>query len=97
MPNLNLKPHNVLLAPRVTEKAALSADKNNVYVFEVMKTATKRSIAISVKETYKVTPVKVSVVNVKPRAVFVRGKRGFKNGMKKAYVYLKKGDKIELI
>ncbi len=97
MPNLNLKPLNVLLSPRITEKAALAADKNNVYVFEVMKTATKKSIATSVKETYKVTPEKVNVVNIKPRAVFIRGKKGFKNGVKKAYVYLKKGDKIEVI
>lgn len=97
MANANLKPNNVLRGPRITEKAAISADKNNVYVFEVSDTATKDSIAASVKTSYNVTPVKVRVVNMKAKNVFVRGKRGTKKGFKKAYVYLKKGDKIELL
>jgi len=97
MTNHNLKAINVLLRPRVTEKAALSADKSGVYVFEVMSKATKKSIAASVKVVYKVTPVKVRTTHIPPKAVFVRGKRGMKKGGKKAYVYLKKGDKIELL
>jgi large subunit ribosomal protein L23 len=97
MPNLNLKPNNVLLRPRITEKAALGADKSNTYVFEVAKTATKKSISASVKSAYGVTPKKVRVAAIPSRQVFVRGKKGVKIGGKKAYVYLKKGDKIELI
>lgn len=97
MANINLKPNNSLRAPRITEKAAISADRNNVYVFEVANEATKDSIAASVKLSYNVTPVKVRVINMKPKNVIVRGKRGTKKGYKKAYVYLKKGDKIELL
>ncbi len=96
MPNLNLKPKNVLLRPRITEKAALRADKG-VYVFEVTKDANKRSIKASVKAVYGVTPTKVSVASIPSKGVFVRGKWGVKSGGKKAYVYLKKGDKIELM
>ncbi|MBI2065846.1 MAG: 50S ribosomal protein L23 [Candidatus Zambryskibacteria bacterium] len=97
MLNLNLKPNNVLLRPRITEKAALAADKSNVYVFEVMKDATKKSISASVRDTYGVTARKVRIVAMPSKQVFVRGKKGVKKGGKKAYVYLKKGDKIELI
>lgn len=97
MANNNLKAGNVLLRPRITEKAALGADKAGVYVFEVASRATKAQIAGSIKATYKVTPVKVRTVTMKPAAVFVRGKRGMQKGGKKAYVYLKKGDKIELL
>jgi large subunit ribosomal protein L23 len=97
MKSLNIKPNNVLLRPRITEKAAIGADKNGVYVFEVMKNATKKSVAASVKASYKVTPVRVNIAKIAPKAVFVRGKRGVKQGGKKAYVYLKKGDKIELL
>lgn len=97
MKNANLKASNVLLRPRITEKAAIGADKAGVYVFEVAKNATKNSIAASVKAAYKVTPVKVNITKIAPKAVFVRGKRGVKQGGKKAYVYLKKGDKIELL
>ena len=97
MANLNLKNKNVLLRPRITEKAAIGADKNNVYVFEVTKNATKKSVTASVKISYKVIPVKVNIASIPDKAVFVRGKKGVKSGGKKAYVYLKKGDKIELL
>ena len=93
----NLKPNNVLKRPRITEKAALGADKNNVYVFEVMERATKASISASIREAYKVTPEKVRVARIPAKKVFVRGKRGVKKGGKKAFVYLKKGDKIEVM
>jgi ribosomal protein L23 len=63
----------------------------------VLPKATKASIAASVKAVYKVTPLKVRVANIPDKQVFIRGKRGVKRGGKKAYVYLKKGDKIEII
>lgn len=97
MTNLNLKPNNVLLRPRITEKAALAADKSRVYVFEVTKDATKKSISASVRDIYKVNPVKVRVAAIPSKQVFVRGKKGIKSGGKKAYVSLKAGDKIELM
>ena len=87
----------VILGPRITEKAVIGADKSSVYVFNVTQTANKNLIASAIKEAYKVTPVKVRVLNSKPVKVVVRGKRGVQSGYKKAYVYLKKGDKIEVI
>lgn len=97
MSKLNLKPNSVLKRPRITEKAALGADKNNVYVFEVFEKATKGSVSASIREAYKVTPEKVRIARAPAKNVFVRGKRGVKSGVKKAYVYLKKGDKIEIM
>ncbi len=97
MANHNLKNKNVLLRPRITEKAAIAADKLNTYVFEVDSKATKASVKASVKASYNVTPVRVNITRIADKAVVVRGKRGVKRGGKKAYVELKKGDKIELI
>lgn len=97
MSNLKLKQKNVLIRPHITEKAAIAADKANVYTFEVTKDANKRSIALSVREAYKVTPARVNVARIPRENVFIRGKKGVRSGGKKAYVYLKKGDKIELI
>src|SRR3990167_5970796 len=97
MASLNLKPNNVLLRPRITEKAALGADKFNVYVFEVSPSATKKSISASVRDAYGIKPEKVRIAAIPSKRVFVRGKKGIKSGGKKAYVYLKVGDKIELI
>jgi large subunit ribosomal protein L23 len=97
MKSVNIKPNSVLLRPRVTEKAALQGEKMNVHAFEVTKDATKKSIVASIKDLYKVTPLSVRMVNIPKKNVFVRGKWGTKGGGKKAYVYLKKGDKIESI
>lgn len=86
----------VIIRPRVTEKATVSAE-SGVYVFEVSKDSTKTRIAKAISVAYKVTPLKVRVVNLPAKSVFVRGKWGEKSPVKKAYVYLKKGDKIEII
>ena len=70
-----LKNELILRAPRITEKAALGADKSHVYVFEVTKNATKKSISASVRDAYKVNPVKVRVAAIPSKQVFVRGKK----------------------
>ncbi len=85
---------HTLKAPRVTEKASVLMSKN-VYVFEIESTATKKSVAKAVAEYHKVKPKSVRIVKNPAKRVFVRGKRGSKPGVKKAYVYLKDGDKIE--
>jgi len=88
---------NVVLAPRVTEKAAILSD-SGVYVFKVTPKATKPQVRRAIIDLFKVTPVKVNMVNLKGTRVLTRatGKKGRTDSIKKAYVYLKKGDKIEL-
>jgi large subunit ribosomal protein L23 len=88
---------HILLQPRITEKASLKAESNNVYVFEVSPRASKSDIRQAVKEIYKVSPEKVSVARIPSKSIVVRGKQGVRSGGKKAYVYLKKGEKIEVI
>lgn len=83
-----------VLGPRVTEKATLLTEKNT-YVFNVKAEATKQLVAAEVKRLYKVTPVKVSITNLPKKKVFVRGNVGSKGGVKKAIVFLKKGESIE--
>ncbi len=84
----------LLLRPRITEKANFLAEKN-VHTFEVASLATKAQIGKAIKAFYGVVPVKVAVATNPSKRVFVRGKRGTKQGVKKVYVYLKKGEKIE--
>lgn len=88
---------DVLIRPRITEKAGSQAEKFNAYTFEVYPNATKKSIALAVNAIYKVKPIQVRIVNLKPKAVFVRGKRGSQAGIKKAIITLKKEDKIQLV
>jgi ribosomal protein L23 len=95
MKDIFIKPDTVLIRPRITEKAALSAAKANVYAFDVKTTATKRAIAASIKEVYGVKPEMVHMLAIPKKRVWRRGKWGVTGGGKKAYVFLKKGDKIE--
>jgi large subunit ribosomal protein L23 len=92
---VEVKEKSVLRGLRMTEKAALQADSKNVYCFNIEKTGTKKTVAEAIKLAYKVTPIKINVVTIPSKQVFVRGKKGVKAGGKKAYVFLKKGDKIE--
>lgn len=88
----------ILKNARLTEKTVMMGDKN-VYSFVVHKDATKHQVRDAVKAFYNVTPVKVNIVNKKPakRLQGSRGKMVHEKGMKKAYVYLKKGDTITLV
>jgi large subunit ribosomal protein L23 len=87
----------IIKKPRITEKSGIQAEALGVYTFEVTDSANKKNIAKAVKELYKVTPVKINITNLPAKKVFSRGKVGRKSGVKKAVVYLKKGDKIEFV
>ena len=95
--NTSIKKHNmdVIKRPRITEKAAIASEKGT-YVFEVTEKATKAAIKAAVKELYKVTPISVNIAKNPATTKFFRGKKGTQSGVVKAYVTLKKGDKIEL-
>lgn len=83
-------------SPRITEKAALLTDQG-VYVFNVAEDSTKNEIAKEIEAIYNVKPVRVNIARAAGKKTFVRGKRGTKAGVKKAYVYLKEGDKISVM
>lgn len=87
---------SILISPRMTEKAVLGQESKGVYVFNVERDSTKKQIAASVKADFKVTPLKVRTVQIVSKKKFSRGKWGMKGGGKKAYIYLKKGDKIDV-
>lgn len=87
-----------LVSPRITEKATfLAGAKNPVYTFEVAKDTTKAEIIKVFVAKYKVEPVKVNIVNLPRKSSFIRGRLGFKTGVKKALVFLKPGTKIDLV
>jgi large subunit ribosomal protein L23 len=92
--NLKSKYANVILRPRITEKATFVSEAN-VHTFEVDSEATKEQVMKAFRAFYKVSPVKINIVKNPAKKVFVRGKEGSKAGVKKVYVYLKKGDKLE--
>jgi large subunit ribosomal protein L23 len=88
----------VIVGPRITEKSVSLGDKN-VYTFEIARSATKFSVRDAVKALYGVTPMKVNIVSKRPALRLSGSKNRMvkEAGMKKAYVYLKKGDTINLV
>ena len=87
----------ILLSPRITEKGAYLSEIG-AYVFNVSPRANKKEIAGAIRDVFKVTPRKVTVVRVARKRVQTRGtnRTGETAGGKKAYVFLKKGETIEL-
>jgi len=95
---MNKPASQILLSPRITEKGAYLSE-HNIYVFNVAMGANKGEIAAAVKELFKVTPRFVRIVAVPRKVVLTRGtnRKGKTGAGKKAYVYLKKGETIELV
>lgn len=71
--------------------------EKNSYVFNVAEGANKIEIKKAIFALYKVKPVKVNVLPVTKKNVSFRGQPHTKGGGRKAVVYLKEGDKIEII
>lgn len=86
----------VIKQPRITEKAAMVSE-NNVYTFDVATGANKIQVKRAIVAKYKVTPKKVNIISAKSRKVTKRGRKVHQSGTKKAMVFLKKGDTIELV
>jgi len=93
-PNLSA----IIVGPRLTEKSVAMGDRN-VYTFTVARNATKFKVRDAVKALYGVTPVRVNIVNKLPakRLSGSKNRLVHETGYKKAYVYLKKGDTINLV
>ncbi|HAN28500.1 MAG TPA: 50S ribosomal protein L23 [Halieaceae bacterium] len=85
----------VLVAPHVSEKAAVLADANNQYVFKVAVNATKAEIKKSVEQLFKVKVDAVQTLKVKGKVK--RNKYGLsaRPTWKKAYVRLEQGQDID--
>ncbi len=91
-----MKNLQIIKNPRITEKASLLQEQN-VYIFNVSPSANKTEIKKSIFALYKVKPIKVNILPVPKKRVMVRGTSGVRGGGKKVAVYLKAGDKIDLI
>ncbi|MBU0751798.1 MAG: 50S ribosomal protein L23 [Gammaproteobacteria bacterium] len=84
----------VLVAPQISEKATMIADKNDQVIFVVAPDATKPEIKAAVELLFKVQVDSVQVANVKGKAKrFGRG-MGRRSDVRKAFVCLKSGQEI---
>ncbi len=85
---------NLLLAPVVSEKSTMVADKNRQYVFRVADSATKPQIKAAVELMFKAKVDSVKVANVKGKQKRFGRFIGRRRNWKKAYVCLAAGQEI---
>jgi large subunit ribosomal protein L23 len=90
----------VLLAPIISEKATMVADKQNQVAFRVLADATKPEIKAAVEAMFSTKDKKVEVMSVQVTNVKGKEKRfgrfmGRRKDWKKAYVCLKPGIDID--
>ncbi|HEY4523666.1 MAG TPA: 50S ribosomal protein L23 [Candidatus Paceibacterota bacterium] len=87
----------IIKKPIVTEKSA-SLGNLGQYVFMVEKNASSAEIKKMVKSVYHVNPVRVNIINVKPRfGRYGRIKTETRSAYKKAIVTIKKGQTIDIL
>ena len=90
---------NIIVSPRVSEKAATRADLENQHVFSVLKNATKPEIKKAVEMKYGVSVQKVWTQIYGPTRRTRYTKNGIQRGkssvIKKAIVQLSEGDTID--
>lgn len=87
--------YKVLLAPHISEKAAMAAEYRNQYVFKVATDANKAEIKAAVETIYNVGVDKVTTVNVKGKEKRFGRFVGRRKNWKKAYVSLTEGQSID--
>jgi len=86
----------VLIAPIVSEKATMVAEKNNVATFKVLQDLTKYEIKAAVELMFKVEVQGVTVVNTKGKSKRFGKSMGRRDNVRKAYVMLKPGQELNL-
>ena len=83
-----------VLAPQVTEKATMVADKYNQIAFKVKKDATKKEVKEAIELMFKVEVTAVNILNMNGKTKRSGRLMGKRNDWKKAYISLKAGQEI---
>lgn len=87
----------VLIAPIVSEKATMVAEKSNAVTFKVLQDATKHEIKAAVQLMFKVEVKGVSVVNIKGKTKRFGKSVGRRDNVRKAYVTLAAGQELNFV
>jgi len=86
----------IILAPHMSEKAAIGTEKRGEYVFQVSQDANKIEVKQAIEYLFNTKVDKVRVVNVKSKPRRFGSIIGKKKGWKKAYVTLLEGQHIDM-
>jgi len=84
----------VLVAPIVSEKATMAAEKSNAVLFKVLQDATKPEIKAAVELLFNVKVSAVNVLNQKGKTKRFGKTVGRRDHVRKAYVTLLPGQEL---
>jgi len=87
----------VLVAPIVSEKGTMLAEKHNQVLFKVLRNATKPEIKAAVELMFKVEVESVQTVQHKGKVKRTGKTIGRRDHVKKAYVALKAGQELNFV
>ncbi len=93
----NERLYSVLLAPIVSEKSTMLAEKRNQVAFRVQQSATKQEVKAAVETLFKVQVERVSILNRKGKSKRFGRFAGARGTVRKAYVSLKPGQEINFV
>ena len=82
---------NIIVSPRISEKATMKADLENQHVFSVLKDATKPEVKKAVELMFDVKVKSVMLMNVQGKLTRIGRTFGKRKDWKKAYVRLQEG------
>jgi large subunit ribosomal protein L23 len=91
-----VKSGDILLQALISEKATTLQEKASCFPFKVAKSANKMQIKMAVESAFNVKVRDITTANVKGKNKRLGRFEGRRSDWKKAYVWLKPGDKIEL-
>lgn len=94
-PGIELRPHQIVLRPLVTEKGTHQSTRYNSYTFQVNPLATKKQIGDAVHELFNVRVERVRTQTRKGKKTRFRFAEGRQANWKKAIVTLHEEDRIE--
>jgi large subunit ribosomal protein L23 len=91
---INDRLYSVLLAPVVSEKSTMIAEKHNQVAFRVLQDATKSEVKAAVELLFKVQVESVQILNRQGKQKRFGRTPGRRSDARKAYVCLKPGQEI---
>jgi large subunit ribosomal protein L23 len=91
-----MRSERIIKKALITEKADRLREMN-CYQFAVVQSANKREIKEAVEKLFNVTVTAVKTANFRGKPKRMGLSQGYKTGFKKATVFIKSGQKIELI
>jgi large subunit ribosomal protein L23 len=86
---------DILVEPRITEKATRIGEENRQFVFRVIRDASKPEIKAAVEQLFEVQVDSVQVTNMSGKQKRFGVTSGRRANWKKAYVTLKQGFDID--